>query len=116
MLGTFVLSSGYFDAYYKKAKTVQSYLKKAYDDALSKCDVIIAPTTIGEAFKIGEKSNPVDAYKEDIYTVSANITGLPAISVPSGVGISGLPIGIQFIAKKWNEKVLYKVASFVERS
>ncbi len=114
MLGTFVLSSGYHDAYYKKAKAVQNFLKNSFSEMLSKCDAVLIPTTIGEAYKIGSKANPVDAYKEDIYTVPANITGLPAISVPAGKGQTGLPIGMQFLAKKWDEKTLYKVASFIE--
>ncbi len=116
MLGTFVLTSGYYDAYYKKAKNIAASLKNSFYAALDKCDCIIMPTTIGEAYKIGEKSNPVDSYKEDIYTVSANITGLPAISLPCGKGENGLPIGMQFIGSNFDEATLYKVASFIENS
>jgi len=74
------------------------------------------PTTTGEAFKIGSKSNPIDAYKEDIFTVSANVSGLPCIAIPAGVGPNNLPIGMQFLAPHWQEKVLYQVASFVEKN
>lgn len=115
MLGNYVLSSGYFDAYYNKARALQASLREEYTKAFQSCDVILMPTTKGEAYKIGEKSNPVDAYKEDIFTVSANITGLPAISVPFGVGPNHLPIGMQFLAPHFEEKTLYKVASFIEK-
>ena len=116
MLGNYVLSSGYFDAYYNKARALQGKLRKEYLKAFENCDVILMPTTTGEAFKIGSKSNPIDAYKEDIFTVSANITGLPSISVPYGVGPNGLPVGMQFLAPHWQEKVLYQVASFIENN
>jgi len=116
MLGNYVLSSGYFDAYYNKARALQGKLRKEYLKAFENCDVILMPTTTGEAFKIGSKSNPIDAYKEDIFTVSANVAGVPAISVPAGVGPNNLPIGMQFLAKHWNEKLLYQVASFIEKN
>ena len=74
------------------------------------------PTAKGEAFKIGEKTNPLDAYKEDIFTVSANITGLPCIAIPAGKGPNNLPIGMQFLAPHWEEKRLYKIAHFVEKN
>lgn len=115
MLGNYVLSSGYYDAYYKKAKTIQGELINQFDKAFDDCDIIIMPTTIGEAFKIGSKSqNPVDTYKEDIFTVTANIAGLPSLSIPFGKGENGLPLGIQIISKKFNEKTIYKLAKFLE--
>lgn len=115
MLGNYVLSSGYFDAYYNKAKSLQGKLKRQFESVFEKCDVIITPTAKGEAFKIGEKANPVDAYKEDIFTVSANIVGVPAISVPYGKGANGLPMGLQFLAKPFDEGKLYQVADFIEK-
>lgn len=115
MLGNYVLSSGYYDAYYKKAKAVQHELIKEFEDAFKGCDIIIMPTTIGEAFKIGSKSkNPVDTYKEDIFTVTANIAGLPSLSIPFGKGENGLPLGIQLMAKKFDEATIYKFAKFIE--
>lgn len=114
MLGNYVLSSGFFDAYYNKARAMQSKLRNEYLKAFENCDVILMPTTKGEAFKIGSKSNPIDAYKEDIFTVSANITGLPCIAIPAGKGPNNLPIGMQFLAPHWEEKRLYKIAHFVE--
>lgn len=115
MLGNYVLSSGYYDAYYKKAKAVQHELIKEFEDAFKCCDIIIMPTTIGEAFKIGSKSkNPVDTYKEDIFTVTANIAGLPSLSIPFGKGDNGLPLGIQLMAKKFDEATIYKFAKFIE--
>jgi len=116
MLGNYVLSSGYFDAYYNKARALQGKLRKEYLKAFESCDVILMPTTTGEAFKIGSKSNPIDAYKEDIFTVSANVSGLPCIAVPAGVGPNNLPIGMQFLAPHWQEKVLYQVANFVQNN
>ena len=116
MLGNYVLSSGFFDAYYNKARALQSKLRNEYLKAFENCDVILMPTTKGEAFKIGSKSNPIDAYKEDIFTVSANITGLPCIAIPAGKGPNNLPIGMQFLAPHWEEKRLYKISHFVEKN
>lgn len=115
MMGNYVLSSGYFDAYYNKAKALQGKIKKEFEKAFEKCDCLIMPTAKGEAFKIGEKTNPLDAYKEDIFTVSANIVGVPAISVPVGKGPNGLPMGMQFLAKHFDEGKLYQVAHFIEK-
>ncbi len=115
MLGNFVLSSGYFDAYYNKAKKLQQKLIAESKEVFNKCDVIVMPTTIGEAFKLGEKSdNPVEMYKEDLFTIMANILGVPAISLPFGKGKSGLPLGLQIVADRLNEGVLYNVADFIE--
>lgn len=117
MLGNYVLSSGFYDAYYKKAKAVQNELIKQFDDAFKQCDIIVLPTTIGTAYKIGSKSNnPVDTYKEDIFTVTANIAGLPSLSIPFGKGENNLPLGVQLMAKKFDEKSIYKLAKFIESS
>ena len=115
MLGNFVLSSGYFDAYYNKAKKLQQKLISESQVAFQKCDVILMPTTAGEAFKLGEKSgDPVAMYKEDLFTIMANILGVPALSLPFGKGKSGLPLGIQLVADRLNEGVIYNVAEFME--
>lgn len=114
MLGNYVLSSGYFDAYYNKARSLQAKLRDEFLSAFKDCDIILMPTTKGEAYKLGSKTDPVDAYKEDIFTVSANITGLPSISIPFGLGSTGLPIGMQLLAPHFMEKRLYHLAKFIE--
>ncbi len=111
MLGNFVLSSGYFDAYYKKAKSLQQLLKKEFAKAFEKCDCILTPTTPGEAFEIGGKiKDPLAMYLEDLFTVPASIAGIPALSVPYAKGEHGLPLGLQFMGKERSEKVLYDIA------
>lgn len=115
MLGTFVLSSGYYDAYYKKAKLFQKRIAMEFDEAFMGCDVIITPTAPDTAFKLGEKvSDPVKMYASDICTVTVNIAGLPAISVPCGKDSKGLPVGMQIIGAKFTEQKLFDVASFYE--
>lgn len=113
LLGTFVLSSGYIDAYYRKADAARDVLTKEYDDAFVSCDVIAFPTTPSPAFKFGEKTgDPVAMYLEDVFTVTANLTGMPAISVPMGTVSregSTLPIGIHFTAPKGGEDRLFKI-------
>lgn len=117
MLGNFVLSSGYFDAYYNKAKKVQQYIVKAFDKAFETCDAIIMPVTYGEAFKIGEKSSdPVSMYLEDMFTVIANVASIPAISVPYETGNNNLPLGLQILTKQLNETTMYTVAKYVEQN
>lgn len=114
MLGNYVLSSGYFDAYYNKARSLQAKLRDEFLSAFKDCDIILMPTAKGEAYKLGSKTDPVDAYKEDIFTVSANIAGLPSISIPFGSGSTGLPIGMQLLAPHFKEKELYQIAKFIE--
>ena len=114
MLGNYVLSSGFYDAYYKKAKAIQGLLINEFNQAFEKCDLIIMPTALGEAFEIGSKSNPIDAYKEDVFTITANVVGLPSLSIPFGKGETGLPLGIQIMGKKFDESNIYKLAKFVE--
>lgn len=117
MLGNYVLSSGFFDAYYNKAKAVQQYLVKAFNDSFKKCDAIIIPVTYGEAFKIGEKTtDPVSMYLEDMFTVIANISSIPAISVPYSHGENGLPLGLQVLCRQCDESTMYTVAKFVEKN
>jgi aspartyl-tRNA(Asn)/glutamyl-tRNA(Gln) amidotransferase subunit A len=116
LLGTFVLSSGYIDAYYRKADAARAVLTKEYDDAFEKVDVIAFPTTPSPAFKFGEKSDPVSMYLEDIFTVTANLTGMPAISVPMGTVVreeKTLPTGIHFTAPKGAEEFLFTIGSIV---
>jgi aspartyl-tRNA(Asn)/glutamyl-tRNA(Gln) amidotransferase subunit A len=118
LLGTFVLSSGYIDAYYRKADAARDVLTKEYDDAFASCDVIAFPTTPSPAFKFGEKSDPVSMYLEDVFTVTANLTGMPAISVPMGMVTregSSLPTGIQFTAPKGAEEILFKIGAAVTK-
>ena len=116
MLGNFVLSSGFYDAYYLKAKKVQQAVRKQFKEAFTKCDCIIMPTTLGEAYKIGTITNPVDMYVEDIFTIPANIAGIPAISIPYAKGESGMPLGLQILGKELDEMMVYRVASFYERN
>lgn len=111
MLGTFVLSSGYYDAYYKRAKLLQQRISDEFATVFNDVDVIITPTSPSEAFKIGEKTaDPLEMYASDICTVTVNIAGLPAVSVPCGYSESGLPYGMQIIGKKFDEQTILNVA------
>ena len=116
MLGNFVLSSGYFDAYYKKAQKVQQLLKQEFDECFKKCDVLLSPVSPTTAFKIGEKMNDhISMYLSDIYTVPVNVVECPAISFPCGKDSKGLPIGLQLIANKFDEQTLFDLASYFEK-
>ncbi len=109
MLGTYALSSGYYDAYYKKAQQVRTLIKNGFDEALKKYDLIIGPTSPETAFRFGEKTDdPISMYLCDIYTVSVNITGLPGLSIPCGLDSNNLPIGLQLIGKAFDEGTLIK--------
>lgn len=115
MLGNFVLSSGYFDAYYGKAKKLQALLRTEFSEAFKHCDAIITPTTAGEAFDIGGKANdPISMYLEDLFTVPASISGVPALSIPYDTGDSKLPLGLQFIGAEKSEHILYNIAKKFE--
>ena len=115
MLGNYVLSSGYYDAFYRKAKRVQKVIRQEFLSALEKCDCLISPTTATPAFKLGEKANDhVAMYLTDIFTVPVNIAGVPALSLPCGVDEEGLPIGMQLIGKHFDEAMLYRVANAFE--
>lgn len=117
MLGSFVLSSGYYDAYYLKALRVKALIKKAFDDAFAKYDVILAPAAPTTAPKIGESlSNPIQMYLGDIYTISANLAGLPGISFPCGTDSKGLPIGAQLLGNCFEEKTIIRAAYSFERT
>jgi aspartyl-tRNA(Asn)/glutamyl-tRNA(Gln) amidotransferase subunit A len=116
MLGTYVLSSGYYDAYYAKAQKVRTLLKQDFLSAFEKCDAIITPTSPTTAFKIGEKTDdPLAMYLSDVYTASANLAGIPGISVPCGLSTAGLPIGLQLVGKHWSEEILLNLASCFEK-
>ncbi|MDR3072272.1 MAG: Asp-tRNA(Asn)/Glu-tRNA(Gln) amidotransferase subunit GatA [Clostridiales Family XIII bacterium] len=111
MLGTFVLSSGYFDAYYMKALRVRRLIKEAFDAAVGKYDVVLGPVSPTTAYEIGGQiEDPLAMYMADVYTVSANLTGLPALSMPCGMGENNLPIGIQLIGKAFSEEKLLEIA------
>jgi aspartyl-tRNA(Asn)/glutamyl-tRNA(Gln) amidotransferase subunit A len=115
MLGTYVLSSGYYDAYYAKAQKVRALVKRDFEIAFRSCDAILTPTSPTVAFKIGERSDdPLAMYLSDIYTVSANLAGVPAISVPCGLSTDGLPIGMQLVGNFWSEGDLLNMADAYE--
>ena len=116
ILGTYVLSSGYYDAYYKKAQQVRTLVKKEFDKAFEKYDVLLTPTSPTVAFEIGTKSeNPLEMYLADICTVSVNIAGLPGISVPCGVNGENMPIGMQLIGNKFEEEKILNAAYAFEQ-
>ena len=116
MLGTYVLSSGYYDAYYNQALKVRTIIKNNFDEAFNKYDILVTPTSPVTAFKIGEKAdNPLEMYLSDICTVPINIAGVPAISVPCGNDNAGLPIGLQMIGKAFSEPTLLKSAYNLEQ-
>lgn len=116
MLGTFALSSGYYDAYYKKAQQVRTLIKKDFEDVFEKYDVIIGPTTPTPAFKIGEKiDDPLTMYANDLLTIPVNLAGVPGISVPCGF-TDGLPLGLQIIGKHFDEATVYRVAHAFEQA
>jgi aspartyl-tRNA(Asn)/glutamyl-tRNA(Gln) amidotransferase subunit A len=116
MLGTFALSSGYYDAYYKKAQKARTLIKKDFEDVFEKYDVIVGPTTPTPAFKIGEKiSDPLTMYANDILTIPVNLAGVPGISVPCGFA-NGLPLGLQIIGKHFDESTVYRVAHAYEQA
>ncbi|HEY1186368.1 MAG TPA: Asp-tRNA(Asn)/Glu-tRNA(Gln) amidotransferase subunit GatA [Gemmata sp.] len=115
ILGTYVLSSGYKDAYYVKALKVRRLVKKDFDDAFATCDVVMGPTTPTAAFKAGEKSNePLALYLSDVYTVSCNLAGIPGLSMPCGFTRTGLPIGLQLLGAPFEEEKLLRIARMYE--
>ncbi len=117
LLGTYVLSQGYYDAYYLKGMKVRTLIKYDFDEAFQRCDVVLMPTAPTPAFRIGEKSDdPLQMYLSDIYTISANLAGIPAISVPCGFSPGALPIGMQLLAGPFQEEMLLRVASAYEQA
>jgi aspartyl-tRNA(Asn)/glutamyl-tRNA(Gln) amidotransferase subunit A len=117
ILGTFALSYGYYDAYYLRAQKVRTLIKKDFDQAFNVVDCIVTPTSPTVAFKIGERiKDPLKMYLSDIFTISANLAGIPAISIPCGFTKEGLPVGLQIMAKHFNEEMLFRVAYTYEQN
>ncbi|MEE2996765.1 MAG: amidase, partial [Pseudomonadota bacterium] len=115
LIGTYALSSGYYDAYYLKAQKVRALIAKNFSDAYETCDVIMTPTTPGAAFTMGEKSDdPIAMYLNDVLTVPASLAGLPAISVPAGLSGEGLPLGLQLIGRAFDEETMFRAAQALE--
>ena len=118
MIGTYVLSAGYYDAYYLKAQKVRRLIRDDFQRAFEKCDVILTPTTPTPAFPIGDRSmqeNPLTMWLNDVFTVSVNLAGLPAMSLPAGLSESGLPLGLQLIGRAFDEGTIFKTASALEK-
>ena len=117
ILGTYVLSSGYYDAYYKKAQQVRTLVRKEFDKAFEKYDILLTPTSPTVAFEIGTRStNPLEMYLADICTVSVNIAGLPGISIPCGEDSKGMPIGMQLIGNRFEEEKILNAAYTYEKA
>jgi aspartyl-tRNA(Asn)/glutamyl-tRNA(Gln) amidotransferase subunit A len=115
LIGTYVLSAGYYDAYYLKAQKVRSLIKRDFDEAWTSVDVVLTPTTPSPAFAFGEKSgDPIAMYLEDIFTVTVNMAGLPGLSVPAGLSSEGTPLGLQLIGKPFDEATLFRAAQAIE--
>lgn len=113
MIGTYVLSAGFYDAYYKQAQKVRRLIKNDFDKAFSEVDVILAPATTGTAFRLDEPKTPVELYLEDVFTIPANMAGIPGLVVPAGK-VEGLPVGIQLLGKAFDEKTLFRVGKAFE--
>jgi aspartyl-tRNA(Asn)/glutamyl-tRNA(Gln) amidotransferase subunit A len=117
MLGAYVLSAGYYDAYYAKAQRVRTLIRRDFDRAFAEVDAIVSPTAPTPAFKIGEKTDdPIAMYLNDVFTIPAPLAGVPAISVPCGFSLAGLPIGLQVIGKPFDEATLFRVAGTYEQA
>jgi aspartyl-tRNA(Asn)/glutamyl-tRNA(Gln) amidotransferase subunit A len=117
LIGTYVLSAGYYDAYYLKAQKVRSLIKREFDAAFQEVDVILTPTTPSPAFVLGEKSgDPVEMYLNDIFTVTVNMAGLPGMSVPAGLSSEGTPLGLQLIGRPFDEETLFRTARAIEEA
>jgi aspartyl-tRNA(Asn)/glutamyl-tRNA(Gln) amidotransferase subunit A len=116
LIGTYVLSAGYYDAYYVRAQKVRTLIKRDFDEAWSKVDVVLSPATPNAAFAPGDITDPVQMYLNDVFTVTVNMAGLPAISVPAGLSREGLPLGLQLIGKPFDELTLFQVAHAIERA
>lgn len=117
MLGTYALSAGYYDAYYKKASQVRTLIKRDFEDAFKKCDIILTPTAPTPAFKRGEKTaDPLTMYLSDIFTISCNLAGVPGLSLPCGFTKNNLPIGLQILGKPFDEETVLKTAYVYEQA
>ena len=117
LIGTYVLSAGYYDAYYARAQKLRTLIKRDFTNAFALCDVLLTPATPGPAFAIGEKTaDPVSMYLNDVFTVTVNLAGLPGLSVPAGLSENGLPLGLQLIGKPFDEGMVLKVGAAIEQA
>jgi aspartyl-tRNA(Asn)/glutamyl-tRNA(Gln) amidotransferase subunit A len=117
MIGTYVLSAGYYDAYYLKAQKIRALMLRDFDHAFAKVDAILTPTAPSAAFGIGEKmDDPVTMYLNDVFTVPASLAGVPAMSVPGGLSAEGLPLGLQVIGRHFDEETVFAVSAAIERA
>jgi aspartyl-tRNA(Asn)/glutamyl-tRNA(Gln) amidotransferase subunit A len=117
LIGTYVLSAGYYDAYYARAQKLRTLIKRDFEQAFETCDVLLTPSTPGPAFAVGAKTaDPLEMYLQDVFTVTVNLAGLPGISVPAGLTANGLPLGLQLIAKAFDEGTLLRAARAVEEA
>jgi len=117
MLGTYVLSAGYYDAYYRKAQQVRTLIKGDFDKAFESVDAILTPTSPTAAFRVGEKTqDPLQMYLSDIFTISVNLAGIPGISIPCGFTESGLPVGLQILGKHFDEEKILQAAYAYEQA
>nr|WP_206610719.1 amidase [Hydrogenophaga sp. NH-16] len=119
MIGTYVLSAGYYDAYYLKAQKVRTLIKRDFELAFNDVDAILTPATPSSAFAIGDEAlaaDPVAMYMQDIFTVTVNMAGLPGLSVPAGLDAKGLPLGLQLIGRPFEESTLFKTAHVIEQA
>ncbi len=115
MIGTYVLSAGYYDAYYIKAQKVRTLIRRDFDEAFHDVDIVLTPATPSPAFTLGEKSgDPVEMYLNDIFTVTVNMAGLPGMVVPAGLSKSGLPLGLQLIGKAFDEETVLQAGQVIE--
>lgn len=117
MIGTYVLSAGYYDAYYTKAQKIRRLIAEDFTKAYEKCDVLLAPTAPSAAFAIGEnEDDPVKMYLNDVFTIPASLAGLPGMSVPAGISSDGLPLGLQVIGRPWDEETVLRVGDVIEKA
>ncbi|MEC8026025.1 MAG: amidase family protein, partial [Pseudomonadota bacterium] len=117
MIGTYVLSAGYYDAYYRKAQRVRQLIRQDFDSALNEVDALLAPTTPGPAFAVdAPPTDPVEMYLLDVFTVTGNLAGLPCLSVPAGLTGQGLPLGLQVLGRPWDEEMVLRVGAALERA
>jgi aspartyl-tRNA(Asn)/glutamyl-tRNA(Gln) amidotransferase subunit A len=117
LIGTYVLSAGYYDAYYVQAQKVRRLISEDFINAYKKVDVLLTPTTPSAAFGIGEnEDDPIKMYLNDVFTVPASLAGVPAMSLPAGVDTAGLPLGLQIIGRPWDEEMVLRVGAAVERA
>ena len=117
MIGTYALSSGYYDAYYIKAQKVRRLISNDFTEAYKQCDVLLTPTAPSAAFALGEnEDDPIKMYLNDVFTVPASLAGLPGMSVPAGLNGQGLPLGLQIIGRPWDEATVLKVGHQIEKS